>query len=225
MKVRLLIVSLLWVFSLVYAASFDPEVTGSKTFFYVAKIPFQAKILPVSSDLTEESEGMKQSFLAAYTPFSAEFLFGEEQTKALGGSRVAKEKALEEAFKEEIGVLGTTGISHVRLETAEHNLIGFFSVENWDIYKESPTGFPAHSIYVRQFYVLPSFQRHGIGRIAMSTLLKDLNPSAQHIYIATRRINEGAKTLYEGLGFEERSEALHGLSPEKYISYELHLNP
>lgn len=222
MKIRLLIVAFLWAFSLVHAATFDPE-AGSKIFHYVAKAPFHARVLGATADLTEEREGMKESFLAAYAPFSAESLFGPEKTQTLGGAAMAKTNALEGAFQEEIDVLGKPGVSHIRLETPESKLIGFFSLEDWDIYEERPAGILPHSIYVRQFYILPEFQRQGIGKIAMSTLLKDLNLEVQHVYIATRRINEGAKALYESLGFKERAESLHGLPAEKYISYELHL--
>ncbi len=210
---------------LLQAACLEQETaSGSRVFSCVARTtPFQARILPSSSDLMEEEKGFKESFLRAYTTFTAEDLFGTERTKELGGTDKAKESALAGAFQEEREALGTPGISHVRLETKEGSLIGFFSVEEWDKYVQKPAGFPEHSIYVRQFYILPSFQKQGIGKVTMYELLRSMSPSTQHMYIATRRINEGAKALYEGLGFKERVESLHGLPPEKYISYELHL--
>ncbi len=189
-----------------------------------AKVPFQAKIIPLSSDLREEEEGFKISFSGLYASFTAVALLGEERTEILGGPDVAKEKWLEASFQEEREVLGTPGIFHVRLETMIGKLIGCFSVEEWDLYDKKPADFPPNSLYIRQLYILPSFQKQGIGRVAMSSLLRSLRPNAQHVYLATRRINEGARTLYESLGFNERRESLHGLPSEKYISYELHLD-
>lgn len=224
MKIRFLfIASILFNFSfLLHAASFDPAV-DSKVFSCVARTPLQARILTSTDSLGEEKKGMVASFLKAYEAFNAEDLFGSEAAQERGGGEFAKQSVLEEAFQEEIDALGTPGILHVRLETQIGELVGYFSLEDWDIYSKRPENFPSHSIYVRQFYVLPSFQGQGVGKVAMSTLLQQLVPSAQHIYIATRRVNEPAKALYESLGFKERSDSLHGLSPHKYISYERHL--
>jgi RimJ/RimL family protein N-acetyltransferase len=221
MKNRFLILSIACLFSfMLEAASSDPTVFGP---YEVGGLEVQARILPSTASLEEEGNGFKDTFLKLYEPYTSEQLYGLEGTAQLGGPDGAKQAAVTQVWNEEEEALGKRGIFHVRLETVEGAFMGYFSVENWDIYETKPDGMPDHSIYVRHFYLLPYYQGKGVLKGVMPFLLPALNPDVQHVYAATRRINKIAKKLYVGLGFQERAESLHGLNPAKYISYELHL--
>jgi GNAT superfamily N-acetyltransferase len=142
-----------------------------------------------------------------------------------------KEQFLNSAFLEEIDDYQKPGVYQVVLETADGQLMGYFSMDNLDERKQQETEanqeyqkFPEQSAYIRQLYVKPIFQRSGLGSLMVTQALYEFLPNVQHIYVATRRVNEGARKLYEHCGFKESKEVLHGLPNERYMSFELHLS-
>ncbi len=138
-------------------------------------------------------------------------------------------KVKPQCFADELNDKGKSGVYQIRVQTQEGRLVAYFSIDNIDEMKKSGTGIssqfavlPDHSVYIRQFYVDIPFQKQGVGTYIIKTLIPRLFPKSVHIYAATRKINEGARRLYEKCGFKESLEPLHGLSPERYISFEWH---
>ena len=59
-----------------------------------------------------------------------------------------------------------------------------------------------NSIYVRQFFILPSFRRRGIGQIAFEQIVKEFFPEGFAIMLDVLETNPEGKSFWAKLGFE-----------------------
>lgn len=141
----------------------------------------------------------------------------------------SKEKFIRSIFQREVDDFNRQGVHQAVLESQEGNLTGYVSFNNIDelIEKNSKVQsefkkLPEKSVYIRQLYVKPSSQKRGIGALIVNKVIYELFPNAEHIYVATRRINNVARKLYEKCGFKESHDNVHGLPHERYMSFELH---
>ena len=231
MKFRLLLFSILFLFPFILeSAPLVSESTEPQLIPFVAKdIEFQATILPAAYPLTEEEKEYKIVFDEFYKPDAIKAIIGDKRVEELGGYANAKEIFINDVWKRERKILGRPGVRHIRLETSDKKFVGYFSMEDWDVYTtEKPDGILDHSIYIRQLYILPKFQRQGIGRAAIFVVMMSLTPDAENIYVTTRAMNLLAQDFYEGLGFvrrkmlNEKDAIAHGISVGEYVSYEWH---
>lgn len=87
-------------------------------------------------------------------------------------------------------------------------MIGFAIFELWD----------DQSYYLAEMAVLPNYQRKGIGKqLVFSILQKDL--AAKKILLVTEKANRWSQSFYEKIGFK-RSSFQHPDYPENFIGYE-----
>ena len=92
-------------------------------------------------------------------------------------------------------------------------VIGFITFEN----TQQP-----NEVYIRQLAVDPSLWGQGVGTTLMSAIFEKL-PDTKRIVLVTRKVNTVAQNFYKKLGFKV-SEYIHeGLSPERYMGFELDL--
>lgn len=177
-----------------------------------------ADIVTIFNKHEKIREGFIDSFGDAYKDVSLETLKVEN-----------KETFLYNAFQEEFDDFGQEGVYQIAVEDISGNLVAYFSFNNIDQRiknnhqaREEFKDFPEKSAYIRQLYVAPSFQKRGIGSLLVNKVIYDFFPSLEHIYVATRRINEPARKLYESCVFKESDKNLHGLPQERYMSFERH---
>ena len=75
-------------------------------------------------------------------------------------------------------------------------------------------------IYSRQGAVHPSLSRSGLGKNLLFSVL-NVFKDCYYLKLVARRVNNVSKNFCSKLGFVESSYIHEGLSPEKYIGYEL----
>jgi ribosomal protein S18 acetylase RimI-like enzyme len=72
---------------------------------------------------------------------------------------------------------------------------------------------PGQEIYVAGIQLLPQYQRQGIGRVALGTVIREARDNALPLSLHVVKENSAAKRFYTGLGFvvardEEQRELL-----------------
>ena len=73
-----------------------------------------------------------------------------------------------------------------------------------------------NSAYMRQLAILPEYQKQGIGKMLIESILKE-QPDLAKLYLITRKINHAAVKFYERLGFREDSFTMHKFSQEMFL--------
>ncbi len=74
-------------------------------------------------------------------------------------------------------------------------------------------------IYISELAVDPSFQRRGIGKGLVFSILKFF-PEAEKIVLITRKANTQARFFYPSIGFQPSNYIHDGYDPELYTGFE-----
>ncbi len=74
-------------------------------------------------------------------------------------------------------------------------------------------------IYISEMAVDPAYQRKGIGRGLVFSVLKWF-PKIEKIVLITRKVNTQARQFYSSLGFQSTDYMENGYDPELYIGYD-----
>ncbi len=96
----------------------------------------------------------------------------------------------------------------IRVTFDDEKIVGFAIFERW----------PQQSYYLAEMAILPDYQRQGIGKKLVFSIL-DRDQGTKKIVLVTETANRSAQSFYEKIGFE-KSLFEHPDYPENFVSYE-----
>lgn len=88
----------------------------------------------------------------------------------------------------------------ITLAYQEHEIVAYSHVENRD-----------DQLFIRMIVVHPHYQRKGIGKKLLRSVITQANQQSKKIELEVFKINKVAKAFYESLGFNVVDETLSSL--------------
>lgn len=79
-----------------------------------------------------------------------------------------------------------------------------------------------NTIYVAQYFIVPEFQKHGIGKHLLVTTLSSMYPDAKRYEVLARHQNDAAFLVYQSAGFSFGDIAIvkkYDYDPLRYMSF------